>query len=299
MTKTKISAELPYKSHFVDVYGSKMHYLDEGDGDPILFLHGMPTSCYVWRNVLPSLAGLGRCIAPDLIGMGKSDKPDIEYTISDHIKYIDKFIETLNLENITLVMHCWGSIIGFDYAMHNESKCKGLAFYEAYLRSATGEDISLPYQEQMLALQGEENITDLVLNGALFIDKVLPQSVMRLLSEKEMDYYREPFKQKGSGKPLSQYLRELPTEKNHNAIAKLIADYSEKLTQSQLPKLMLYSVPGFITTIATVMWAKENLPNMELIDVGEELHYIQESDPATMGESIGIWLQAIEQSASI
>lgn len=295
MTKAKISAELPYQSHFVDIYGSKMHYLDEGGGDPVLFLHGMPTSCYVWRNIFPYLSGLGRCIAPDLIGMGKSDKPDIEYTISDHIKYIDKFIETLKLDRIILVMHGWGSIIGFDYAMRHENKCKGLVFYEAYLRSVNGDDISLPYQEQMLALQGEENINDLVLNGALFIDKVLPQSGMRLLSEKEMNHYREPFKQKGSGKPLSQYLRELPTEKNHGAITKLISDYSKKLTQSQLPKLMLYSVPGFITTMATVMWAKENLPNIEIIDVGEELHYIQESDPAAMGESISIWLQAIEQ----
>src|ERR1700678_3022884 len=114
---SKISADFPYESQYADVYGAKMHYISQGSGNPILFLHGIPASCYVWRNVIPHLTSLGRCITPDLIGMGKSDKPDIEYSVFDQIKYIEKFIETLNLKNITLVMHGWGSVIGFDYAM--------------------------------------------------------------------------------------------------------------------------------------------------------------------------------------
>src|SRR5438046_7934253 len=119
MTKTTISAEFPYASHYVDIDGSRMHYIQEGEGDPILFLHGVPGSSYVWRNVIPHLATLGCCIAPDLMGFGGSDKPTINYSIKDHIIYLSKFIEFLGLEKIVIVMHGWGSILGFDYAMRH------------------------------------------------------------------------------------------------------------------------------------------------------------------------------------
>src|SRR6185312_4320755 len=130
MTKKLIPTDFPYRSHYIEIDGSKLHYIKEGTGDPILFLHGIPASSYVWRNIIPYVAPLGCCIAPDLIGFGKSDKPDIAYTIQDHIDYIEKFIQTLQLDNITFVMHGWGSIIGFDYAMRHPDKCKGLVFYE-------------------------------------------------------------------------------------------------------------------------------------------------------------------------
>lgn len=295
MMNERISETLSYPSKYVEVYGSKMHFVEAGKGDPILFLHGIPTSCYVWRNIIPHLDSLGRCIAPDLIGMGQSDKPDIEYTVFDHIKYIDKFIETLGLKNITLIMHGWGSVIGFDYAVRQEKNCKGLVFYEAFLRSVNGEDISLPFQEQLLMLKDQENVYDLVMDGASFVDKIIPQNVMRQLTDEEMNNYRRPFMQEGTGKPLIQYLHELPRGDGKGKVDKLIADYSKKLTHSKLPKLMLYSVPGFITTIATVMWAKDNLPNLEIVDIGEELHLAQETNPQLIGETISVWLQGVEQ----
>lgn len=295
MSNEHISADFPYESNYIDVYGSRMHYIEQGEGDPILFLHSVPVSSYVWRNVIPHIATLGRCIAPDLIGLGKSDKPNIEYTIDDHIKYINKFIETLKLKRITLVIHGWGSIIGFDYAMKHENNCKGLVFYEAYIRSFNEDDVSLPFQEQMYLLQEqqEDATYDILMNGSEFIDKVLPQAMLRTLSKEEMSHYREPFLINGSEKPLLKYLEELMHEGSR--VNKIIREYSEKLKKSQLPKLMLYSVPGFITTIATVMWAKENLPNLEINEVGEALHYAQESNPVLMGEIISIWLQGIEQ----
>ncbi len=197
------------KSEFVEVNGSKMHYLEDGSGDPILFLHGMPTSSYLWRNVIPYVKSLGRCIAPDLIGMGKSDKPDIEYSVNDHINYIEKFIEKLNLKRITLVMHGWGSVIGFSYAMSHQSNCRGLVFYESYLRALNSDDISLPYQEQLSLLQQSEyNTPDLVTNGTYFIDKIFPQGMMRPLPEKDMSEYRQPFLKEGSDKALNQYICE-------------------------------------------------------------------------------------------
>lgn len=291
-----ISSDFPYTSRYVDVYGSKMHYIEEGEGKPILFLHGMPASSYVWRNIIPHLSGLGRCIAPDLIGMGKSDKPNLEYTVFEHIKYIEKFIEALDLKNLTIVMHGWGSVIGFDYAMRHENNCIGLVFYEAYLRSFHQDDVSLPLQEQLHTLEDNENIYDLIRDGTYFIDNMFPLEIIRPLNEIEMNYYREPFLSEGSGKLLQQYLKELPRPDRNNKVDELIARYSKKLSQSKLPKLMLYSIPGFITTIATVMWAKEHLPNLEIVDIGEELHYAQESDPVLMGESISVWLQSINNN---
>lgn len=292
-----ISGKFSYPAKYAEVYGSKMHYVEAGDGDPILLLHGIPTSNYLWRNIIPHLSPLGRCIAPDLIGLGRSDKPKIEYTVFDHIKYIDKFIETLQLENILLVMHGWGSVIGFDYAMRHQHNCRGLAFYEAFLRSLDMDnEIALPFQEQLFELQSEESTQDLVMNGIAYVDRIIPQNVMRQLTDEEMKNYREPFAKEGSEKPILQYLKDLSTCDGKSKIDKLIADYTLKLTKSKLPKLMLYSVPGFITTIATVMWAKEHLPNLEIVDIGEELHLAQESNPTLIGETISVWIQALEQN---
>jgi haloalkane dehalogenase len=291
----KIATDFPYQSKYIDIFNSKMHYIEEGQGDPILLLHGVPTSSYLWRNVIPHLSPLGQCIAVDLIGMGKSDKPNIEYTIHDHIKYIEKFIETLNLKKLVIIMHGWGSIVGFHYAMHHENNCKGLVFYESYLRSINGEDVSLPYLEQIAMLEEQ----DILHHGTVFVDQVLPQGMMRPLMPEEVAFYRAPFLATGSGKPLHQYLQELPRHYGKSYVDDIIAEYSKKLTQSKIPKLMLYSIPGFITTIATAMWAKKHLPNLEVADVGEAFHYAQESNPILMGETISVWLQGIEQKGEI
>jgi haloalkane dehalogenase len=139
--KKQISTEFPFRSNFVEVDGSKIHYIDEGKGEPILFLHGNPTSSYLWRNIIPHLTDNARCIAPDLIGMGKSDKPDIEYRFFDHVKYIEGFFDKMKLKNITLVVHDWGSGLGFHYGMRNEDKIRGIAFMEAILASTESWDM--------------------------------------------------------------------------------------------------------------------------------------------------------------
>lgn len=284
------------QNKLVEVKGSKMHYREAGEGQPILFLHGVPTSSYIWRNIIPHLSNLGTCIAPDLIGFGESDKPNIRYTINEHIAYIEAFIDALDLTNITLVMHGWGSVIGFDYAMRHEKNCNGLVFYEAFMRSPGEHELSLPYQEQLISLQSNENAFDLAKNGMNFIDHIIPQSVLRTLNVDELAAYRQPFTTPGSGKPIQQYLKELPDGGSQEGADQLIENYTKLLTQSSLPKLMMYSVPGFITTLDTAMWAKQSLPNLEIVDLGEELHLAQESCPELMAESISIWLQALEQA---
>jgi haloalkane dehalogenase len=281
--------KMAFASKFVDVNGAKIHYLDQGSGDAILFLHGIPTSCYVWRNILPYLGNLGHCLAPDLPGFGHSDSPDIEYSIADYVNFLQQFIEKLNLKNITLVMHGFGTVIGLDYAMRHPENCKGLVFYEAFLNSLEGEYISLPFQEQVMEV---ENSPGIMSNGAALIDLIIPQQVLNQLTEVEMDCYRQPFLNARTSKPILQYFSALT---NKNALHKFVSGYSKKLSESQLPKLMLFSVPGFITTISTVIWAKENLPNLEIIDIGEELHLGQESNPEIMGEAISAWLQGIAE----
>lgn len=295
MSNERISTECLIPSKYLDVQGAQMHYLESGQGNPILFLHGVPTSSFVWRNIIPHLAKLGRCIAPDLIGFGKSDKPEIAYSITDHIDYVTAFIEQLDLKNITLVMHGWGSVVGLHYAMVHQDRVKGLVFYEAFLRNEGRQDLSLPYQEHLSIFSQDDALADLNSDGASFVDKILSQNIMRQLTATEKQAYLKSFQCEGAGKPVATYLRELPRGDNNGKVDRIIAEYSEKLQKSTIPKLLLYSVPGFITTIATAMWAKEHLPNLEITDIGEELHLAQESYPGLIGDTISAWMQAVEQ----
>lgn len=288
--------DLPFKSHFETVDGHRLHYLDEGEGDPILFLHGMPTWSYLWRNIIPTLKPQGRCIAVDLIGTGKSDKPDIEYTIHEHIAYITQFIERLKLKNVTLVMHGWGSVIGFHYAMQHSENIKGLAFLEAHVRPVESRAmVALPVQQWSSLLENNEGGFDAVMTGNYFINKVLPWGVMRKLSEAEMEHYRAPFEEPGSCRALWQYFQELPlSEDSQSPALKIIQDYSAKLQQSQLPKLMLYALPGFMMPMETVMWARDNFPNITLEEVDEALHYAQESNPEAISAALSKWYESIQ-----
>lgn len=282
-------------SKYIEIDNAKMHYLEMGTGRPILFLHSIPMSSAIWRKMLPHLATMGRCIAPDLIGFGQSDKPaNLNYSVFDHIHFIDKFIEKLGLTRIVIIMHGFGSVIGFHYAMHHENNCSGLAFYESFVRPLTPDDISLPYKEHLLSLE-HESAAQSKLNPKHFIEHLLTQLSLGNLSEKDKEPYLHAFKQAKSLEPILEYLRELPTGDGNNQIDHVIGKYFKQLAQSKIPKLMLYSVPGFITSIATVMWAKEHINKLEVMELGEELHLGNLTYGERMSEMISIWLQAIEQ----
>jgi len=294
MEQHAISAKFPYTSHYLEVQGSKMHYIEEGNGEPILFLHGIPTSSYLWRNIIPYLSDLGHCIAPDLIGLGKSDKPEINYNIDDHIAYIEAFIDKLNLNNITLVLHAWGSVIGFDYAMRNPDRIKAIAFLEAHIRPVTDVDmVTLPVQELASILQSPDGGYEVIMHSNYFVNKVLPSGVLRRLTEEELLNYQQPFLKPGSCKPLWQYLQDLPLDSGPNAVTQLISRYSKKLAASPIPKLMLYAVPGFNTPISTVEWARDHLKNLTLVDIGEALHYAQETNPIEIGSELRKWYKTL------
>ncbi len=289
----EITSDFNFKSHWADVLGSKLHYIEAGEGDPILFIHGIPTWSYMWRNVIPPLQKHGRCIAVDLIGMGKSDKPDIEYTVFDHIKYLTAFIEALNLKNVTLVMHAWGSVIGFHYAMQHPNNIKGLVFLEGHVRPPLKKEmVSLLVQERHAMLNAEDGGRAAVIDRNEYIEKIFPHGIIRRLTKEEMDHYREPFAKAKDRQPIWQFLQELPLGDKKTPITELIDDYSKKLQTSQLPKLMIYAIPGYNNTIETVMWAREHLPNLTVIEVEDALHYAPESKPVEVVEAIESWLES-------
>lgn len=295
MKTSKLTDDYSFDSKSLDIDGVKINYIDEGSGDVVVFLHGMPTWSYLWRNVIPTVATRYRCIAPDFVGMGLSEKPDIEYTIFDHIHYITRFLQELDLGKVTLMMHGWGSVVGFHYAMQHPDKIKGIAFNESHFRPDTQwGGLSLPVQ-QFLSLIGDEAhaYEELIKNNYL-VETLLPTGVIRPLSEKEMNYYRKPFPSIVSRKPLWQYIREFPKgDGQPTDVVALIREYSGLLEKSDVPKLLFYAVPGFMTNIEDVMWAKQHLPNLELVDIGEALHFSPEGHPLLLANELLEWLERI------
>lgn len=277
------------ESKYIEIYGSKMHYTEWGEGDPILFLHGNPTSSYLWRDVIREVKSLGRCIAVDLIGMGKSDKPKLKYSFWDHYKYLAEFIYKMKLKNITLVLHDWGSGLGFHYFSENESNIKGLVFMEALVKPFNWSDIS--YINRIIFKLFRTPVIGwiLLVPFNFFINILLPKMIRRKLSDNELSNYKEPFKKVRDRKPVYMWPREVPFNKKPLKNYKMMSDYSKKLQVSNLPKLLLYVTPGAIITKKWLIWCQENIKNLKSVHVGDGLHYIQEDNPKTIGEEIVSW----------
>lgn len=290
MTGKDVPAEFPFESKFVDVLGSKMHYIDVGEGDPIVFLHGNPTSSYLWRNVIPHLSDQARCIAPDLIGMGKSDHPDIAYRYDDQYRYLCGFLEALGIDsNVTVVLHDWGSGLGFRWVHEHEGSVKGIAFMEAMIRLFEWDRIpaSARIAIRMMRLPVLGWLMASV--GNVFIKKMLPDMIERDLDPVAREYYASAFPTVSSRKAARQWPRELPIEGKPADNAVTIGAYAEWLTQTPLPKLLLYAQPGAAITASDVAWCQENLLNLQTADVGEGAHFIQEDNPDVIGAELSAW----------
>lgn len=289
MAAKAISADFPFESKYVEIHGSKIHYIDEGSGDPILFLHGNPTSSYLWRNIIPYLVPHGRCIAPDLIGMGKSDKPDLGYRFFDHSEYVEGFIDKLDLSNITLVIHDWGSALGFHYAMRHESNIKGIAFMEAFVKPMTWGDFPSGFKMgfKLMRTSGIGWLMISVLN--MFVTRILPQAIVRELSAEEKDYYAAPYKTVQSRKPVRQWPCEIPIEGKPADVYEVISSFNQRLQASELPKLLFSATPGGIINDKTVEWCRQNLKNLKIVDIGEGIHFLQEDNPHLIGEELAKW----------
>jgi haloalkane dehalogenase len=295
MLSTKpISPDFPYQSNYVNVLNSTMHYVDEGQGDPILFLHGNPTSSYLWRNIIPYLTPHARCIAPDLIGMGKSGNPDIEYQFFDHVRYLEAFIEELGLTNITLVIHDWGSSLGFHYASRHEDNVKAIAFMEAQIMPTPSWDV-MPDEVQQLfkAFRTPDVGWDMIVNQNMFVEQVLPGSVIRQLTDDEMNHYRAPFENPAHRKAVWRWPNEIPIGGEPADVTEAVNTYNQWLKSTDIPKLLFFASPGAIMVGAVLDWCKEFLPSLKTVDLGEGLHFLQEDHPHEIGAALADWYQSL------
>jgi haloalkane dehalogenase len=291
--KKEISAEFPFESKFLEVKNSQIHYVEEGEGDPILFLHGNPTSNYLWRNIIPYLSTQGRCIAPDLIGMGKSGKPDIDYGFHDTYAYLDAFIKKLDLKNITLVLHDWGSGMGFNYANLNRDNIKAIAFMEAMYDIPTFYD--MPASTRIAVKMVRKPILGwLMVQGAnMFVKKMLPDMILRDLTSEEMKHYSDPYPTVKSRKPLLVWPKHIPLNQKPKAIFDAVKAWNSWLFQTEIPKLFFYVTPGVGIKEKDVKIIKEGMKNLKTIALGEGLHFIQEDYPHEIGSELAEWYKEI------
>lgn len=291
-----LSASMPYKKKFARVNGKQIAYLEEGSGDPIVLLHGNPTSSFLWRNVVPELVGAGRVIVPDLIGQGDSEKlPASEgpgrYTLEVAYDYVDGLLASIGANNnVTLVIHDWGSAIGFLWAMRHPTAVRGVAYMEAIVRPVSWAD----WPEDAVGIfkgfrsdKGE----DLILNRNLFIEAVLPTSVIRELSEAEMNAYRAPHTNADDRQPLLNWPRQIPIEGEPADVAAQVDDYGAFMAGSQLPKLFINADPGSILVGAQREFCR-GWPNQQEVTV-KGLHFIQEDSPVEIGQAVASWLRSI------
>lgn len=294
MSKQPISSEFPYESRYLDVLGSKIHYINEGEGDPILFLHGNPTCNYLWRNIIPYLSGKARCIAPDLIGMGKSDKPNIRYGFEDSYRYLSAFIEQMKLKNVTLVVHDWGSGLGFHYANMNRENIKAIAFMESLHDVPPLKDMPIPIRFASALLRSPLTSKFLVGNFNLFMKKMLPDMVIRDLTEEETAVYEAPYKTKVSRKPLWVWPQDFPMNPNKRTpVREAFEAWRDWLPTSDIPKLCLFATPGSGITEKEAAHVRETFTNTDVLNVGEGLHFMQEDCPHEIGEALSNWYAKI------
>jgi haloalkane dehalogenase len=274
-----------------------MAYVEMGAGDPIVFLHGNPTSSYLWRAVIPHLAGSGRCIAPDLVGMGDSQKLEdsgpTSYRFVDHRRHLDDLLERLAVvDRVTFVVHDWGSALGFDWANRHRDAMKGIAYMEALVMPVTWSMWPEAARNIFQALRspaGEE----IVLTKNVFVERVLPSSVLRTLTDEEMDEYRRPYLTAGeSRRPTLTWPREIPIDGEPADVQQIVADYAAWLPTSDVPKLFVNADPGSILSGAPREFCRTWANQAEVTVPG--LHFIQEDSPDLIGEAIAQWYRGLD-----
>ena len=291
-----LSETMSYEKKFASVKGKQIAYVEEGSGDPIVLLHGNPTSSFLWRNVIPELVESGRVIVPDLIGQGDSEKlPASEgperYSLEVAYSYVDGLLESIGAnENVTLVIHDWGTGVGFLWAMRHPAAVKGVAYMEGIVKPVSWRD----WPESAVGIfkgfrsdKGE----DLILNRNMFIEGVLPSSVIRPLSNAEMDAYRAPHLETDDRQPLLNWPRQIPIEGEPKDIVALVNEYGAFMAASEIPKLFINADPGSILVGAQREFCR-SWPNQQEVTV-KGLHFIQEDSPVEIGQAVANWLKAL------
>jgi haloalkane dehalogenase len=295
MEKVMLSAKEHVKKEVI-VKGKTMSYVEMGEGTPIIFQHGNPTSSYLWRNIMPHLQDQGRCIAIDLIGMGDSDKldnPDASsYTFVQHREYLDGALEALGVESdVTLVIHDWGSALGFDWANRHRDAVKGIAYMEGIVRPVSWDEwpeAARGVFQGFRSTAGEE----MVLDKNTFVERVLPGSILRDLSEEEMEVYRRPFQNSGEDRrPTLTWPRQIPIDGTPADVVEIVQAYADWLTEADLPKLFINADPGAILIGAQREFCR-SWPNQTEVKVWGN-HFLQEDSPHEIGKAIAAWRKTI------
>ena len=293
MTREPISSQDPHPRQRINTRGVEISYVDTGQGDPIVFLHGNPTSSYLWRNIIPYTKPLGRCLAPDLMGMGDSGpSPNGEYRFADHSALLDKWFEDMSLNrNVTLVIHDWGSALGFHWAKRYPERVKGIIYMEAIVRPVSWEewpDAARQVFQGFRSPAGE----DMVLEKNVFVERVLPGSVLRQLTDKEMEVYRRPFLETGeSRRPTLTWPRDIPIDGEPADVVQLVSEYAEWLSRSPIPKLFINAEPGAILSGSQREFCR-TWPNQKEVTV-KGSHFIQEDSPTEIGQAISEWYRRL------
>jgi haloalkane dehalogenase len=276
----------------VNILGSTMAYREAGDREaPVaLFLHGNPTSSYVWRNVLPHVASVAHCIAPDLIGFGQSGKPDVEYRVADHVRYLDAFLEQSGIESAFVVAQDWGTALAFLLAARRPEFIRGLAFME-FVKPLPSWDRFVPgaaeiFQKFRTPGVGEE----IILQNNFFVEQVLPMNIVRKLTDEEMSVYRTPFPTPESRRPTWRFPNEIPIAGEPEDVYSSLEKAHEVLAQSTYPKLLFAGDPGAIVSPAMAQSVVKGLKNCRLVQLSSGLHFLQEDHPDVIGANIKEWL---------
>ena len=291
----------PFPKRFAAVRGKRMAYVELGQGEPVfLFLHGNPTSSYLWRNVMPEVAGLGHCIAPDLIGMGDSDKLDdpgpLTYRFATHREFLWGFVDAIigSERPIVLIAHDWGSALAFDWANQHRGRVLGIAYMEAIVRPlawAEWPEASRRVFQGFRAPAGEE----MILDRNIFVERVLPGSILRKLDPEEMAEYRRPFLRGEDRWPTLAWPREIPIDGEPADVVALAAAYAEWMAQNDVPKLFVNAEPGAILTGAPREFCREWRNQAEVTVKGS--HFIQEDAGPEIGQAIADWARSLPRRA--
>ncbi len=295
MASYEISAVDPFARKRVPVLDSQMEFIDEGAGDPVVFLHGNPTSSYLWRNVIPLVQKLGRCLAPDLIGMGRSARaPSGSYRFVDHARYLAAWFEAASVgERVVLVGHDWGGALLFDWARRHAERVAGIVYMETIVRPLTWDEWPEKARGIFQAMRSPAG-EDLVLRKNMFVERILPASVLRGLGEAEMEVYRAPFLEPGeSRRPTLTWPREIPVDGEPADVAAIVESYDRWLRASPLPKLFINAEPGSILAGKQREFCRRWPNQIEATVVGS--HFIQEDSPREIGEAIAAFLHRVRK----
>ncbi|MDK2596826.1 haloalkane dehalogenase [Pseudoalteromonas obscura] len=284
------------EQHSIAVKGSKMAYLEQGEGKAVVFVHGNPTSSYSWRNVMPYISDTHRAIAVDLIGMGDSGKPDIEYTFKQQYQYFNRFINRLNLDEVILVGHDWGAAIAWLYAKKNPDKVDGLAFMEGVLPpqfpAESYEDLG-SVADFFRTLRDPVVGPMLIIEQNMWIEQALPASVNRTLGEQAMEAYRAPYLVPESRKPLLAWPNQLPIAREPAQTDCLMRGIKRYMGKTDMPILYIYGSPSVDNSPQVLKWYVENIDELETAYVGQGLHYLPEDQPDAIGRALEDWLRRL------